>query len=306
MLHVIDVSAGYYGSCVLYDINVEFSKGLHFIIGPNGSGKSTLLRVTSGILIPWKGDVLLNGYSIFRNPRLKRYIGYMPHGVGLLPHLTVRDNFLLYAELVGLTDRSFIKSRIQELCEIFKLWDIIDKRVAELSHGQRVRAGIARTLIHDPDVIILDEPTSGLDPYFAIEVLNLLSNISKSKVVIVTTHSLNDLRTCRHASIVLLHRGKVMFKGNFSELVNKFKPKRKFIIQFRGSLSKLYRCLSEINLEPSSVDENLLIIETDQYDIDILLLVNRLTNCGIVVENVREDQEYVMHNIIKMLISKQL
>jgi len=304
MLRVVDVCVGYCGCCVLYGINVDFCYGLHFIIGPNGSGKSTLLRVIAGVLSPWRGDVLLNGDSIFRNPRLKRRIGYMPHGVGLLPHLTVRENFILYAELMGLTDRSFIRNRIEELCEIFKLWDIIDKKVNELSHGQRVRVGIARTLIHDPDVVVLDEPTAGLDPYFVIEILNIFTKLSKSKIVIITTHSFNDIKNCPHETVVLLHRGRVVFRGKFSELIEKFKPKRRLVLKFRGESSKVYECLNEIGLKPTVLEKDYAVIETDRYDIDILTLTGKLLSSGIVVEDIKEDQDYIMHNIMKMLITE--
>lgn len=296
-LVVEDVVVGYGRCVVLRSVNLCFNSGLYFIIGLNGCGKSTLLRVIAGVLPPWKGDVLLDNASIYRDPRIKRRIGYMPHGVGLLPELTVRENFILYAELVGLSDEHFLRKRIEELCDMFNLWDLLDRKVSELSHGQRTRVGIARTLVHDPDVVILDEPTTGLDPYHVSEVRKILQEIAKDKIIIVTTHLLSDIEHCSHKELVLMHNGQVIFRGTYSELVSKYRPRRRYILKVRGDPTKILQ-----KLDVSYMQRGEQYIVELGGSIDEVTLVKHFVDNGIVIEEIREDSEYTLKNIIEKVV----
>ncbi len=290
------VVVGYGGRVVLKGVELCFNAGLYFIVGLNGCGKSTLLRVLAGVLSPWRGDVLIDGISIFRNPRVKKRIGYMPHDVGLLPELTVRENFILYAELMGIDDRQYLRKRIDELCELFNLWDLLNRKVNELSHGQKIRVGIARTLIHDPDIVILDEPTTGLDPYHVAEIRRVLQELAREKIVVVTTHLLSDIEHCLHKRLVLMHEGQVVFEGTYSDLVSKYRPKRRYILKMRGEPTKI---LQELGVEYAQRGEQY-IVELGE-SVDEIALVKNLVDNGIIVEEIREDSEYTLRNIIEKI-----
>ncbi len=148
MMEVRGVTAGYGGKVVLRDINLMFRSGVNIVLGPNGAGKSTLFRVCSGALRPYKGDVLIDGRNVHSDVELKRLIGYLPHRDGLISELTVRGNLIFYANVYNISER--LDARIPELAKIFDVENLLDTRVAQLSHGQRRRVALVRTLLHDP------------------------------------------------------------------------------------------------------------------------------------------------------------
>ena len=290
---------GYFGHPILENVNAAFEPGLNFIIGPNGSGKSTLLRTIVGVLKPIRGDVLLDGVSVFRNPRVKKLIGYFPHGVGLLPNLTVRKNLILYGELIGL-ERNLVRSRIEEISSLFKLDDLLDKRVSELSHGQRVRVGIARALLHDPEVLVLDEPFTGLDPHFSRELQNILVRLAEHKVIIITTHLISHIQECPHRKVLLIGKGKILFEGKFSELVSRVGLVRRYILKLQGSDDAILRIFRKFDLKFSKKDEYW-IIDIYGEAFDTTSLLRELIDNGIVVSEIKEDQEYVIEYVIERL-----
>ncbi len=301
---VSDLHVGYFNNIVLRGINISFDVGMYFVLGPNGSGKSTLMRSIIGILRPVKGDVMVYGYSVFIYPDVKRYMGYFPHGIGLLPDLTVKDNFILYAELMGIRDKVEINRRVRYVSELFRIEDLLYKKVSELSHGQRVRVGIARAFIHDPDILVFDEALAGLDPYFVLEIEKILAKESNKRTIIISTHSLSHVQACPHKEIILMSNGRIIFKGRLDELLSRFKPKRRFILKIQGPDTDIVRVLDRYNVRYSRSEEGW-IIELSRSDMNILDIVRDLANSGLLVREVNEDQDYVMYEILKKLESSE-
>jgi len=210
------VSAGYRGKVIVRNIDLDVEgPGVFMVIGPNGSGKSTLLRVIAGIVKPYSGEVTINGVPIYRRSEVKRVVGYMPADVGLLPRLTLYDNLRVFAELLGYGKR-YVDERLEVLRKYIQVDDILYMRCGAMSTGQRVRAGLIRTLIHDPQIIILDEPTRGLDVAFARHVRSLIQELARDRLVIMTTHLIHEVLDMG-GHIAVLRRGELVFRGSIDE-----------------------------------------------------------------------------------------
>ena len=147
------------------DVSFELDKGdIIGLLGPNGSGKTTLLRIISTYLAPSSGDVLINDYSVLKNPyEIRKIIGYLPESNILYHNMKVIDFLRFSGEVRGLKAK-ILKNRLDWCIEVLNLRDVLGKKNFECSKGYRQRIAMASALIHDPEIIMLDEPTSGLDP----------------------------------------------------------------------------------------------------------------------------------------------
>jgi ABC-type multidrug transport system ATPase subunit len=197
----------------LATIHFQTTGGMVGILGPNGAGKTTLLRLLAGILEPSMGTVFLGGVSIKPIRRhLARWVGYLPQDFGLPMDLTAREYLEYYAILYNIGTRAERTDRISLLLKEVGLADHADKKIGGYSGGMRQRAAVARTLLRLPPVIIVDEPTVGLDPRERIRFRNLLGQLAKTRVVLFSTHVVEDVAVACERVIVLA-RGSVVFDG---------------------------------------------------------------------------------------------
>jgi multidrug efflux pump subunit AcrB/ABC-type multidrug transport system ATPase subunit len=200
--------------------NIHFTarQGMVGILGPNGAGKTTLLRMLAGILEPSLGTIHLGGVSINRIRRhLARWVGYLPQDFGLPKDLTGREYLEYYALLYNIGAGEALRKRIDLLLEEVGLSEQADKKIGGYSGGMRQRVAVARTLLRLPSVIIVDEPTVGLDPRERIRFRNLLAQLSKTRVVLFSTHVVEDVAVACERVIVLA-RGRKVFDGEPSRL----------------------------------------------------------------------------------------
>ena len=162
------------------------------LLGPNGAGKTTTLRMLAGLIAPTSGSVAIGGAPLTRasGASLRRQIGFLTEAPGLWDRLTVRENLRVYAGLYGLADP---ERRIDRVLDLFAIADRGNARAAELSKGMRQKVALARTLLHDPTVLLLDEPTSGLDPEVTRSVRMLLDERRAAGCsILVSTHNLYE------------------------------------------------------------------------------------------------------------------
>ena len=200
---------------------VSFSVGqgeVYGLLGPNGAGKTTTLRMLMGLLRPTSGDATVDGHSAAVAPvEVKRRIGLVSASAGLYQWLTPRETLAYVADLYELPPAT-AALRTEELADVLSLRDVLDRRCATLSTGQRQRVNLARALIHNPPIMLLDEPTRGLDVVGSrviFEYLDLLR--SQGKAVIVSTHRLDEAeRLCDRFG--LLHRGQLRHEGTLDQL----------------------------------------------------------------------------------------
>lgn len=205
----------------LENLNLEIEKGeLLGIIGPNGAGKTTAIRIICCILQPDSGNVTVGGYSIYHDQiKIKSMIGYLPEEPNLYERFKARDLLKYFGELYGVP-KNEINGRIDELLELVGMSHRADDQINTFSKGLRQRIGIARALIHDPEVIIFDEPTMGLDPATSRAIRNFIKELKGDKTVILCTHYMDeaDLLCDR---VVILNQGKIRNMGTPESLKEK-------------------------------------------------------------------------------------
>jgi ABC-2 type transport system ATP-binding protein len=202
----------------LDQVSFEAEKGqvLGFL-GPNGAGKSTTMKIATGFLLPDEGDVLINGISVLKSPQaVSKLIGYLPEHNPLYLDMYVREFLGFIAGLYGIKGQK-AKSRIEELIPLCGLEVEAHKKINQLSKGYRQRVGLAKALIHDPEVIILDEPTTGLDPNQLVEIRALIKKISKEKTLILSTHIMQEVEAICE-KVVIINKGKIVASDLLSNL----------------------------------------------------------------------------------------
>lgn len=207
------------GTVALDDVSIEIGTGLFGLLGSNGAGKSTLMRIICTLLAPTQGRVTVGGLDVVTQRReVRRLFGYLPQKFGAWRLQTVKEVLDTLAALSGLYDGQVRKRRIDEVLEAVGLTKVADRRVKQLSGGMTRRLGVAQALVHDPKVLIVDEPTVGLDPEERLRFRQLMAELGRDRVIVLSTHIVADLGAgCRE--IALLDIGKLAFRGTPAELI---------------------------------------------------------------------------------------
>ena len=200
-------------------------------LGPNGAGKSTTMKMITGFLQPTHGSVQVCNLNIEQDPlAIKQLIGYLPEGAPAYGDMTVAQFLDFIADVRGLTGSLKI-ARLQAVVQAIELESVLYKAIDELSKGFKRRVGLAQAIIHDPDVLILDEPTDGLDPNQKHQVRRLIENLSKDKMVIVSTHILEEVTAVCNRAIIIAN-GTKLFDGTPVELLNRSKFHHAVTVEF--------------------------------------------------------------------------
>ena len=287
-----------YGSFSALDglsITVESGQILGFI-GPNGAGKTTTIRILVGLLRATQGSATIAGADCMRESRkIKRLVGYMPDVFGTYENMRVTEYLDFFGAAYGI-GRKQRKRRIAEVLETAGANEMNDLFVESLSHGMRQRVAVARTLIHDPQVLILDEPANGLDPQARIDMRKLLLRLADmGKTLIVTSHILPELsRICSVIAIITF--GKLRAFGPLADIMSHIQQRRTFEIQLphREQLEETRRLLmvrdATDDSQPISTSntESVVRFDTDRKDEDLAQLLAKLTDAGIAISQFRE------------------
>jgi ABC-2 type transport system ATP-binding protein len=221
MIKIESLSKSFGKIKALDNLNLDVKRGeLLGIIGPNGAGKTTAIRITCCILKPDSGDVLVDGMSIHQEPiKIKSMIGYLPEEPNLYERFKARDLLRYFAELYGVP-KDKITGRIDEMLELVGMTHRADDRINTFSKGLRQRIGIARALVHDPQILIFDEPTMGLDPATSNNIREFIRELKGDKTIILCTHYMDEADSlCDRVAI--LNQGKIMDMGTPQDLKSK-------------------------------------------------------------------------------------
>jgi len=246
MLKIDNIVKSYGKFKAVDGLNIEIENGSIFgFVGPNGAGKSTTMKIMAGLLSADSGSIILNDVDIIKNRNLlKEKIGYMPDFFGVYDNLKVNEYMDFYAGAYKIP-YSKRKKNIDNLLELVDLSYKKDSYVDVLSRGMKQRLCLARSLIHDPEVLILDEPASGLDPRARVEMKEILKQLKNlNKTIIISSHILPELSEfCTEIGII--NKGKIVEKGSVAEIMSHINNDRIIIIKALNELEKIVRLLEE-------------------------------------------------------------
>ena len=280
------------------DISFDINKGeIVAYIGPNGAGKSTTIKMLTGILKPDKGTIRIDGFDPFNN-RIK-YVKNIGVVFGQKSQLwwdiPVEESFLLLKDIYKVSDKDYQK-RKEELVKLLSLKEILKTPVRQLSLGQRMRAEIAASLIHDPKILFLDEPTIGLDAVSKVEVRKFIKEINKRKkvTIILTSHDMTDIEALTDRIIVIGH-GKKLYDGRLQDIKKKFNKNKKVEILFK----KLESIPNIKDTEIIEKKKNKIILDVDMETNTISKVIREYSKvCEI--EDVNVYEESIDNIIVKL------
>jgi len=195
------------------------------LLGPNGAGKSTCLRILYTVLKPDTGKALVDGTDITADPvEVRHRMGVLPHGAGLYPQLTARENIAYFGELYGLKKEA-LENRVNELIQRLELQELADRRAKGFSQGERTKVALARALVHDPGHLLLDEPTNGLDVMATRSLRIWLRELKDAGCcVILSSHIMQEVAALCD-DLVIIARGQVVAAGTLEALKERYQDR---------------------------------------------------------------------------------
>ena len=212
---IIDrVSRQYKNKIAVDRISLKLHKGVHGLLGANGAGKTTLMRMLCCILKPTGGTITFDGIDVSEES-YRAILGYLPQDFGYYPEFSAADFLLYLAALKGIPkDRA--KRKTRELLELVSLSDVSRKKIKTFSGGMKQRLGIAQALLNDPKLLILDEPTAGLDPKERVRFRNLIEELGKDNIVLLSTHIVSDIEHIAD-QVLIMKDGQLIYQGKWEE-----------------------------------------------------------------------------------------
>lgn len=217
-LQMVNVTRKFGVFCAVDNLNLTINSGVYGLLGVNGAGKTTLMRMICTLLPPTSGQILCDGKDIFKmDGEYRNLLGYLPQEFGFYPDFTVKDYLMYIASLKGIRPMVAGK-RVKELLEQVGLTKAANKKMKKLSGGMKRRAGIAQAMLNNPKILILDEPTAGLDPTERVRFRNLISELSKERIVILSTHIVSDIEYIAN-EIWLMKEGQIVQQGNLDDML---------------------------------------------------------------------------------------
>ena len=187
------------------------------LVGPNGAGKTTILRMIATMLKPTSGTIEVGGFDCQKNPqKVREKIGFMTDQTALYDRLTPYEMVKYIADLHGM-DASVFKSRKDKIFDMLNIHEFANRRIARLSSGMKQKTSIARTIIHDPDVLVFDEPTTGLDVMTSRAIIKLIRSCKeKGKTVIFSSHRMGEVNQISD-DIAIIYKGSLFFNGGLDQ-----------------------------------------------------------------------------------------
>ncbi|WP_342509111.1 ABC transporter ATP-binding protein [Sporosarcina sp. FSL K6-2383] len=239
MIEIKGLTKKYGKFCALDDLNLTLSEGTVFgFVGANGAGKSTTFLILATLLQPTMGDVFINGVSVREKPSdVRKMIGYMPDFFGVYDQLKAEEYLDFYGASYGIpeAERKILIPQLLELVNLsHKRYDYVDL----LSRGMKQRLCLARSLIHDPKVLILDEPASGLDPRARVEMRDILKTLKKmGKTILISSHILPELaEMCDEIGVI--DNGRLIAHGSVAEIQDKLRGERVITVRLAGAMER--------------------------------------------------------------------
>lgn len=245
------------------DFNVTLTNGIYGLLGPNGAGKTSLMRILADVSNATSGEVYLNGKSKTElGADYRDVLGYLPQDVGFYKSFTAQK-FLEYVATLKGIDKDKASVKIDELLKFVNLEKDRKRKIGKFSGGMKQRLGIAQALLNDPKILILDEPTAGLDPNERIRFKNLISEISRDKIVILSTHIVSDVEFIAN-EILIMRNGELVEKATPVEILNSIRGK---VYSLKIKEDLLHKVQSKFKISNIIRDDEYIIVRVvgDEY-----------------------------------------
>lgn len=306
MIELIDFHKKYGEFTAVEQLNLKIEAGELFgFIGPNGAGKSTSIRFLATLLKATSGDGVVNGFSVNEQPLdVRRSVGYMPDNFGVYDGMKVWE-FLDFFAVAYQIPRNRRRQVIGDVLELLDLTHKRDDFVNGLSRGMKQRLCLAKTLVHDPPVLILDEPSSGLDPRARLEVKALLKELRRmGKTILISSHILSELADCC-TSIGIIERGKLLMHGPIDDVYRRIRGNP--IVEIKV-LDQLDKALSIVRSLPETLNvqstDHTITAELAATDEQVAGLMERMIHSGVRMRSFAE-KEPTLEDVF-MLVTKGL
>ncbi|MGL5755025.1 MAG: ABC transporter ATP-binding protein [Paraclostridium sp.] len=263
-LEIVNLTKAYKHKKANENINLTLESGVYGLLGPNGAGKTTLMKQIATLTTPTSGKILYNGKDINSlDDKYREVLGYLPQDFDAYKNFSAKD-FLLYIGALKGMGKNEAKIKTEKLLNLVGLHEVRNKAISKFSGGMKRRVGIAQALLNEPKILILDEPTAGLDPQERARFRNLLSQIGKETIVILSTHIISDIESVAKETI-MIKDGNVLLKGTHREILDDMKDKvysisvedekKVYDIQNKYKVVSVQRGVDEIELRVISENE---------------------------------------------------
>ncbi|MBU3220070.1 ATP-binding cassette domain-containing protein [Clostridium algidicarnis] len=217
MLTINNLTKSFDDYIVLEDINLEFKNGVYGLLAPNGAGKTTLIKLLTTLIFQTKGEILYEGTDIIAlDEEYRGILGYLPQKFGYYKNYSPKQ-FLIYLAALKGVDKKEAIFNIENLLNLVALEDVANKKMKKFSGGMIQRVGIAQSLLNNPKIIILDEPTAGLDPKERVRFRNILTDLSRDRIVIISTHIVSDIEFIAN-EVIMLKDKKILYKDTVENI----------------------------------------------------------------------------------------
>lgn len=239
MLEIKGVNKNYIKKQALKNINLELENGIYGLLGENGAGKTTLMKMIATLDRPTSGTLTYNGKTILNNKDYLMNMGYMPQDIEIYAGFTAYD-YLEYMAILKGMKKAGLSKKIDDILEFVNLEDVRKKKIKTFSGGMKRRIGIAQAIINDPKILILDEPTAGLDPYERVRFSNILSNMSKDRIILFSTHIVSDIEAITN-KVIILTDGEIKKIGLINNIISELNDRVRLMETDLEEVSKLQK-----------------------------------------------------------------
>ena len=224
MLSLVNIRKDYGKFTAIEDLNLELEEGLYAMLAPNGAGKTTIIRMMTTLLFPTSGEILYDGENILEmGESYRKMVGYLPQQFGYYKSNTPVQ-YLSYLAALKKIPRQEAKRQIPKLLELVGISEEANKKMKKFSGGMIQRVGIAQALLGDPKILILDEPTAGLDPKERVRFRNLLSSMSRNRIVVLSTHIVSDVESVAN-QVMLLKDHRLLLMDTVPNICSRYQGK---------------------------------------------------------------------------------